>query len=81
MFRVNSKGKEKTTKSHNISDNSYLDWLPLRESNSILSGKFQEFTFEELIGSPFTELVFEFYYKKEFMLKVSIQIYQTLRTS
>ena len=75
MFKINRKGKEKTIKFRNISDNSYLDWLSLSESNSILPSKFQEFTFEELIRSPFTELAFEFYYKKEFMLKVLIQIH------
>ena len=55
-----------------------MDWLfhwnvfTLRESISILSGKGKGFTFEELFRSPFTELAFEFYYKKEFMLKVLI---------
>ena len=53
----------------------------LRESNSILSGKGKEFTFEEIFRSPFTELAFEFNYKKEFMSKVLIQIHQTLKTS
>ena len=67
---------------YNISDNGHLDWLlyqnifPLRESNSILFAKSKGFTFKELksvVGSPFTELAFEFYYKKEFMLKVLIK--------
>ena len=49
--KINSEGKEKTTKFRNIIDN--LDWLfqqgafPLRESNSILPGKVKELTFEE----------------------------------
>ena len=52
--KINSKGKEKTTKFRNISDNGYLDWLlhqnvfPLREQNSILSGKGKGFTFDQL---------------------------------
>ena len=37
--------------------------------------------FEELFRSPFTELAFEFDYKKEFILKVLIQIHQTLKPS
>ena len=37
--------------------------------------------FEELFRSPFNDLAFEFYHKKEFMLKVLIQIYQVLKAS
>ena len=50
-----------------------------RESNSILSGKGKGFTFEELFRSPFTKLTFQFYYKKEFTLKVLFQIHQTFK--
>ena len=65
--KINSKGKEKSTKSRNISgnDNDYLDWLlqqnvfPLREQNSKLSGKGLGFQFQELFKSLFTELPFE----------------------
>ena len=35
----------------------------------------------ELFRSLSTELTFEFYYKKEFMLKGLLQIHQTLKTS
>ena len=76
--KIKSKGKEKTTKFRNISDNGYLDWLlhqndfPPRESNSIPSGKGKGFAFEESFRTPFTVLAFEFYNKKEFMLKVLI---------
>ena len=69
--KIKSKGKKKTTKFRNISDNGYLDWLlhqnvfAQRESNSMLSDKGKEFSFEEASRSPFTELAFEFY--KEFM--------------
>ena len=62
-----------------------FDWLlhqnvfPLRELNSILSGKGKGFKFEELFRSPFTTLAFEFDYKKEFTLKVYIQSHQTLQ--
>ena len=72
---------------YNISDNSYLTWLshqnifPLGEPNPTPSGKGKGFTFEELFRSPFTEFAFEFDYKKELMLKVLIQIHQTLKTS
>ena len=51
----------------------------IESKNSILSGKVKEFTFEALFRSPFTELAFDFYYKKEFMLKVLIQIHLTLK--
>ena len=47
----------------------------------ILSSKGQGFTFQELFRSPFTELAFEFDWKKEFMLKSFVQIHQTLKTS
>ena len=69
--------QKETTKFRNISDKGYLDRLfqqnvfHLRESNSILSGK----------GKWFTELALECHYKKEFMLKVLIQIHQILETS
>ena len=55
--KINSKSKEKTAKFRNISDNGYLDWLfhqnvfPLRELNSILSGKGKGLIFEELFRS------------------------------
>ena len=45
----------------------------LRELNCVLSGKCKGFTF--------SELGFEFDYKKKFMLKLFIQIHQTLKTS
>ena len=47
---------------------------PLKESNSILSGKGKGFIFEELFRSPFNELAFEF---KSLGWKVLIQIHQT----
>ena len=48
-------------------------------SQAIMSGKVKEYTIEELFRSPFTELAFEFYYKKEFVLIVLIQIHQTYK--
>ena len=84
--KINSKGKGKTN-FLSINDNGYLDWMfhknvfPLRESNSILSPKGKGFTFEELFKNPFTEFAFEFDYKKESVLKILIQIHQTLKTS
>ena len=80
------RSKEKKAKFRNSSDNGYLDWLlhqtdfPLRESNSILSVKGKGFTVEELFRNPFTDLVFEFYCKKDILLKVLIQIHQILKT-
>ena len=56
-------------------------FFPLSESNSVLSGKGSGFMFQELFRSPFTELAFEFDYTKEFIMKVFIQIHQTLKTS
>ena len=76
MHVQRSKAEEKTPKFRDISDDLVF---PLRESNSILSDKVKEFTIEELFRSPFTELTFKFYYKKEFMLEVLIQIRQNLK--
>ena len=45
------------------------------------SGKGKGFAFEELFRSSFTELAFEFDYKKEFAMKAFIQIHQTIKTS
>ena len=82
-LKINSKGKEKTTKFGNISDNGYLDWLlhqnvfPLSRESKILYclAKAKDSHFKNLSRSPFTELAFEFDYKKEFTLKVYIQIH------
>ena len=77
--KIKRQRNRKTTKIRNISGDGYLDWLlhqnvfPLREYHSILSGKSKGFTFEELFRSSFTELDFEFDYKKELTLKVSFK--------
>ena len=45
----------------------------------MLSAEGLGFIFQELFGSPFTGLAFEFDYKKEFMLKAFIKFLRLLR--